>query len=123
MENEFVVTYEKDYIQVFSNGDKNYEFSSRLWTNVVETCGKHNCFKILGIANTSNPHETSEGFAHAELFWDLGINHEFSIAWVEQNTESFDAVYFIETVLRNRGMNVRLFSDIAEAKDWLLTEN
>ncbi len=45
----FTITLEGNYIKVLSNGDKNFEYSQRLWQAVVEACREHDCFKILGI--------------------------------------------------------------------------
>ena len=121
MDNEFIITFEGDYIKVHSNGDKDLEFSTRQWTAVVEACRAHDCFRVLGIGNTTKPQETMDGFEHARLWRELGIDSKYRIAWVELNPEAVDAVYFIETVLYNRGLRVRLFPTEDEAKDWLLS--
>ena len=42
------------------------------------------------------------------------------IAWVETNREADDAAYFMETYLRNRHYEARVFTDVAKAKEWLL---
>lgn len=109
-------------MQVLSNGEKNYEFASRLWSQTVDACRENECFKILGIAKTTIPVQTMEAYDHVELFQQLGITPEFRIAWVELNAEAYKTTYFIETVLSNRGFPGRLFSDISEAKEWLLGE-
>jgi len=120
VETELAVSFEGDHIRIISNGEKNFEFASRLWTQAVEACKKNDCFTILGVANSSRPPDTFEGFDHAQLFRDLDIGRGYRIAWVEQNRDAFESIYFIETVLVNRGVNIRLFSDVSEAKDWLL---
>ena len=53
----------------------------------------------------------------------LGITGDYRIAWVELNPKAFDAVYFVETVLVNRGYMARLFSDVDEAKEWLFVDS
>ena len=62
-----------------------------------------------------------EGYEHANLFEQLGIDTRYRIAWVEKNPEAYHAAYFIETVLFNRGFPGRIFLDVAEAKEWLLS--
>jgi hypothetical protein len=120
MHNDFTITLEDGYVQVLSEGEKDYEFAEKLWTAVVAFCKQHNCYQILGISNTSRPMEAVDGYDHARLFRDLGISHEYRIAWVELREDAKDMTAFIETVLVNRGLPGRLFSSVQEAKDWLL---
>ena len=39
-----------------------------------------------------------EAYQMAELFRELGLTHEYRIAWVELNADSYDSTYFAETV-------------------------
>ena len=120
MRNEITITLEDGYVQVLSDGEKDYEFAEKLWTAVVSFCKEHDCYRILGIADTSRPMEAVDGYDLARLFRDLGISHEYRIAWVELREDARDVTSFIETVLVNRGLPGRLFSSADEAKDWLL---
>lgn len=120
VKNELIITFEGDHIQILSNGEKNYEFSRRLWTEAVVACEKNNCYDVLGISDTTVPLSASEGYEHADLFEQLGINTRYRIAWIEKNAEAYQSVYFVETVLFNRGFPGRVFLDVAEAKEWLL---
>jgi hypothetical protein len=120
MKNVFVITFEEDHIKVLSDGDKNYDSATKLWRAIKKKCEEHNCFKVLGIANSEKHFDTMEAYSHAELFSELGITHKYSIAWVELNPEAVETVKFIETVLRNRGLPGHVFSTEEEAKEWLL---
>ncbi len=115
---EFVL---KDkYIEVHSVGEKDYQFATSLWNEIVINCRQHNCFHVLGIAKTTIPVTTMEGFKHYQLLNEVGITTQYRIAWVELNPEVYSTYRFIENVLHNRGMyNIKLFSDIKEAKEWL----
>ena len=123
MLNRLAITFEEDYVQVLSEGDKDFAFASDLWRQVTETCKKHDCFNVLGIANTSTPVEAMEGYDHGTLFRDLDINRNYRIAWVELNPDAVDMAHFIESVLVNRGLPGRLFSNEPEAKEWLLKDS
>jgi hypothetical protein len=123
MKNKFVITFNKDHINVISNGDKNYASAVKLWHAIKEECERHNCFHILGIANSEKYFDTMEAYSHAELFSELGINHKYRIAWVELNSEAMETTKFIETVLKNRGLPGRVFSNEEEAKEWLLRKH
>lgn len=123
MKNEIIITFEGDYVQAIANGEKNFEYATNLFTQIVQACQEHDCKKVLGLANTSKPLRTMEAYKVAELFRELGLNHEYRIAWVELNEDSYDTTYFAETVLVNRGMPVRLFANELQAKKWLLDDS
>lgn len=123
MERKLVISFEGRFVRVFSTGDKSYESALSLWQQVVAKCIEHNCFKVLGIADSGKYFKTMEAFSHAKLFDELGITNKYRIAWVELNPEAFETARFIETVLTNRGLPGRLFATEAEAEEWLLSEN
>lgn len=120
MSGQFTVTFEDNHIQVLSDGDKNYGFAVELWTAVVEACQQHDCFNVLGIANTAEPQEAIDGYEHARLFRELGIGIQYRIAWVELSPDAVDIASFIETVLVNRGLPGQLFATVDDAKEWLV---
>ena len=122
MFNRLTVTYEGDHILVISDGDKNYEISVRTWTQVADLCREHQCFKVLGLANTTTPMEAVDGYDIARLFRELEIPNRIRIAWVESNAEAADIASFIELVITNRGYTGRVFSNEAEARAWLFND-
>jgi hypothetical protein len=120
MSNSFEITVESNFIRVQSYGRKDIEFATDLWTQMVKTCNEDNCFRVLGISDTTVAMEAIDGYEHARLFEDLGIGPKYRIAWVELNEKARDMTIFIETVLINRGLPGRLFDGETEAKAWLL---
>jgi len=123
MDANFTISFEGDHIKVLSDGDKNFEFATRLWSAVADACKEHDCFRVLGIADSTSPMPALEGYQHAELFRKLGITRNYRVAWVELNPDAKDATYFVETVLFNRGLPGRLFDSVAAATDWLLSDD
>jgi hypothetical protein len=123
MQNKLDVTFEGDYVQAISDGEKDFAFVTRLWSEVAKLCEKHNCFNVLGIANTTAPIEAFEAYDHARLFDDLNIAHPYRIAWVELNLDAVDMAAFVEMVLSNRGLPGRLFANVSEATEWLLGDD
>jgi len=119
----FTISFEGEYIKVLSDGDKNFEYSQKLWPAVVEACVEHDCYRILGISEATSPMPVLDGYRHADLFRKLRINRKYKIAWVELNDDAKDATYFVDTVLFNRGLPGRLFDTVLEASDWLLAED
>lgn len=123
MKHELKITIEEKFVQIISNGEKSFESSLKIWTNAIKVCHTHNCFKVLGIANTTKTHSIIESYQHGALFHQININQRFKIAWVELNPDAVESIKFIETVLLNRGYGVKLFTDVEEAKSWLLSED
>ena len=120
MTGQITITREGDYIKVLSDGEKSYQFATELWTEIRGACQGNQCFKVLGIARTTVPIGTYDALEIADLFEKLGIDNSYRIAWVEMNSKVYRTVYFIESVLSNRGFPGRVFLQIGEAKDWLL---
>ena len=120
MESEIAITFEGEYVKAVANGEKNFDFQTKLWTDIVEVCRENKCLKVLGVAYTTKPLRTMEAYKTAGLFRDIGVTHEYRISWVEKNSEWYDTPYFVETVLVNRGFTARLFPDEAQATEWLL---
>lgn len=123
MKNRIVVTYEGDYIQVLSDGKKNYQFANKLWTEVVKSCKENNCYRVLGIAQTSKPVSSDEAYHHKDLFKDVGIDASYRIAWVELEKSAFNTAYFAVNVLLSNGFDVRLYKQVSEAVLWLTNDS
>jgi len=118
--NYLSVTFEGQFIQVIADGERDLEFVSRVWAEVLEAGQKHNCFKVLGIASTTKPVDPIEFMMVAQENAKFAPQLKYRIAWVETNPEADESAYFLETYLRNRYFDARLFSDTATAKEWLL---
>jgi hypothetical protein len=117
---EIEITFEGDHVRVRADGAKDYEVAEEVWTGVASTCEEHQCFKVLGTAHTTVPLEVMDAYDHARLFEGLNIDSRYRIAWVELNPNNVDIIAFTETVLMNRGLPGKVFSDVDEARSWLL---
>ena len=62
MENTLKVSFEGDHVLVLANGDKDYRYMDRLWREVAMACEEHDCYKVLGLADTRTPVEAVEGY-------------------------------------------------------------
>jgi hypothetical protein len=118
---EMSVTFKGDYVEARSVGDKSYETAVALWREITRVCAEQNCYKVLGIAESSTAMPVMDSMQHAQLFKDFAITNRYRIAWAELNKDAFGNLKFLETVLFNRGMlNGRAFDNVEEAKQWLL---
>ena len=120
MENILEVSFEGDHVLVIADGDKDYRYMNRLWREVAMVCEQHDCYNVLGLADTSTPVEAVDGYDLPAIFRELGIGQHYRIAWVEKDEDARGTLEFVETVLSNRGLPGRLFETEAQAREWLL---
>ena len=120
MLNRISVTFEGDHVLVMTGGDKDYEFLEQLWPKVARVCEKHQCFNVLGIANTNTPVEAVEAYDLPRIFRDNNIDHRYRIAWVEENPEGVDIIDLMASILSNRDLPGRRFKSVEDAREWLL---
>jgi len=120
---EITVSFEGDHVLVLTAGDKNYEYQENLWSQVSRACEKHNCFNVLGIANTDTPIEAVEAYELPRIFREKNIDERYRIAWVEQTPEAAETVSFAASILSNRDLPGRDFPTVEKAKAWLLGDS
>ncbi len=121
MSYEMSVAFTGKYVLANSIGDKSYQTAVALWKQITKVCEQHNCYRVLGIAESTTAMPIMDSMNHAQLFKDFEITNRYRIAWVELNPKALGNLKFLETVLLNRGMlNGKTFDDVEEAKKWLL---
>jgi len=121
MSYEMSVVFAGEYVLAHSIGDKSYQTAVALWRQITKVCDQHNCYKVLGIAESTTAMPIMDSMNHAQLFKDFAITTKYRIAWVELNVKARGNLKFLETVLLNRGLlNGKTFDDVEEAKQWLL---
>jgi len=118
----FTVTFQGNHVRVDSVAERNIAYATALWAEVAEMCKKHDCYFVLGVSNAPEPMPTMDGFDHAELFLELGIDEKYRIAFAELNEDAIGATRFVETVMINRGLPGRAFSTEEQARQWLFSE-
>ena len=113
------ITFEGDHVRAESRGEKSIEWSRELWPAIVAACEANDCYKVLGISESSTVIPIMDGFDHIGLFRELGINTKYRIAWVELNPDAMKTVKFVDAALFNRMLPGRVFMTEDEAKKWL----
>lgn len=116
------VTFRGDHVEARSIGEKSYETAEKLWQEITRLCAEHNCYKVLGIAESSRQMSVMDSIDHQQLFKALNITPKYKIAWVELNESEFDKLKALETILINRGYRGKVFRDVEEARHWLLED-
>ena len=122
MRDEIIVEYKGSHVYAAMYGKNNYDLSLELWRRIVAVCKQYNCFNFLGENFTTEELSTMDAFDHLKILEEVGITFQYRIAWVDQKTPTAKGLEFVETVVvKNRGLaNGRLFSNVEEAKRWLL---
>ena len=121
MSYEMDIKFADGFLLVEVTGEDNYDVSHEIWMNIAQACEERDCFNVLGVSDMTNALATMEAYDHQKIFAEAGITLRHRIAWVEKNPEARKMIEFVETVLKNRNMvNGRVFSDVSEAKNWLL---
>ena len=122
MSYEMAVTFRGDYVEARSIGDKSYQTAQILWAEISRVCDEHSCYRVLGIAESTRQMPVMDSINHEELFRQLGVTPKYKIAWTESNRDEFKKLKDLETILVNRGYRGKVFTDVAEARNWLLQE-
>ena len=112
------ITPEGSYIYCDYTGDFSVDTGMACIDALVDACVQHKCFKAL--------------FDCSHMIGEMGIFQRFQVIQYAEKTRDIalktailgreDQVLpdkFAETVAMNRGINLRVFTDLEEAKNWL----
>jgi len=120
----YKITFERrpDYLYVYVNGEHDsYEISYQYWLEVAEHCRKINCNKILieeDIAEAVSLADMYQLATDLPKMGFLGVR----VAFYDRYAEQRDLNEFGKLVAVNRGLYGKIFNDINEAEDWLLSD-
>lgn len=120
----YQITFEQrpQYLYVYVTGEHDsYEISRAFWLEIAENCRKINCNNILideDIPETVSVADMYQLATELPQMGFLGVRVDFYDRYAEQQ----DLNEFGELVDVNRGIYGKIFNDINEAEDWLLSE-
>lgn len=121
MSYEMSVKFKGEYVEVRSVGEKSYQTAVALWAEITRVCNENNCYKVLGIAESTRGMPIMDAVRHEQLFKDFAVTRNYRIAWIELNEEAVGNVRFLENFLLNRSLiSGRLFPEVEAARTWLL---
>ena len=122
MSYEMEVTFIGDHVEARSIGEKSYQTAERLWTEITRVCNEQACYRVLGIAESNRQMSVMDAINHEELFKKFGVTPKYKIAWTESNRDEFEKLQNLETILVNRGYRGKVFTNVEEAREWLLKD-
>jgi hypothetical protein len=115
----------KRFIYVNSHGRLNNDDITQLTTEAIKSAQKHNVNNFLLDHRELIPDlSIIDIFCIPKIGQSLGFYNRGKLAVVYSESEDFkDKFNFFDTVLFNRGYNIRLFTKIKEAEKWLDISN
>jgi hypothetical protein len=90
-----------------------------VWTSVATVCGERDLSRILLISHATGDYPIGNGYRINSTLQECGVQRSWRVAFVNLDRRSFRDVKFGETVARNRGFSVKVFSNEDEARAWL----
>jgi GTP cyclohydrolase FolE2 len=122
MDYQFRLSQREGYLHVWVHGDNTPETVARYLKDVYDACLKHKCSSVLieenlegtGLRLTDMFSIVEEG---SHRVWPVVRR----IAYVDVNLgHDQENLKFVETVARNRAINLRLFPAVRDAENWIV---
>jgi hypothetical protein len=119
MSYRLTIAQEDGYLHATVTGANTMENVTGYLRDVQQACSAHGCFRLLIEERLEGPRlSTIDVYQIASS--SEGVRQFFrQLAYVDVNGEG-DLMKFAETVAVNRGLPVRMFATVAEARDWLM---
>jgi len=120
---EWILEYlpEENILLLKSKGIMDVPSANSMVKAVADGAVEHQCFKhLIDHRETRFDFRLTDYYKRPAINEQLGISRKFKIAMVfAQITKD---TKFMETVFNNRGYNLRHFTNIEEARQWLWEE-
>jgi hypothetical protein len=119
---EFTVEEHPTYVHARVNGDRSPANALRFLEEAYAACVKSGRSDLLLEMNLSGGSLTTTNVYNVISQRVPDGRNLRKIAYVDTSPDDVAMAHFAETVALNRGVNVRLFQNIAAAEEWLLDE-
>ncbi len=107
------------YLHATVTGTHTPENALRFLKEVREACTQRGCSAVLLEMNLAGPSLDSTSIFRVIAQRSTDAAGLKKIAYVDASSRDPEKMKFAETVAVNRGLNVRLFQDLARAKEWM----
>ena len=122
---EYTITFElrPQYLYAYVKGDQDsYDISNAYWTEISAECAKQKVRKLLVDEDLAKPmNSMSEVFQGAAERTFMGLSG-LKIAFVDRHPEHLEQNLFGELVSTNRGLFCKVFGDLREGEEWLISD-
>jgi hypothetical protein len=109
------------YLYANAHAEKDsYEISLDFWTEIARRCKENGFSKVLAEEDFGTDNSTSDMYELVSQGHQIGLTG-LKIAFVDRHLAQMNNNLFGETVARNRGLIAKVFANINEAEEWLLS--
>jgi hypothetical protein len=119
----YIVNYEErsGYLYVYVQGkEDSLDISIAYWLEILEYCNKKNVFKLLVEEDFATDNTVIDNYELISQGQQAGVAR-MKVAFVDRHPEQMKNNLFAETVACNRGIIGKVFSNVKEAEEWLLS--
>jgi hypothetical protein len=107
------------YLHIVVTGTNSKENVLGYLAEVRDACAAHNCFRVLIEERLEGPRiNLLDVFAIALAGVEMSGGMNQTVAYVDVNARG-TSMNFAETVARDRGLPITVFSNVAEAERWM----
>ena len=118
----YKVTFEQmaGYLHAFITGTNSKQNVMGYLADILNECRTRNCFRVLIEEHLEGPRlDMTDIYEIASQGQGLAPGRRPIIAYVDANATSASNMKFAEDVAVNRGIFVRVFPSVADARRWL----
>jgi len=120
MSYQFTIDVHPGYLHTTVTGDSTAENALRFLRESYEACVERGIASVLLEMNLQGPGSIDTGSVYSVISQRSDTGKQLhKIAYVDRSSHGASKARFAETVAVNRGVNVRLFPSLSEAKRWL----
>lgn len=116
----YTINYDQatDCILVIATGELDSSLLQNIAFGVLDTIKKHECSRVLSdLRDAKLTRDTLDIYQMPDKAMEAGVSHGCKRALVVGDRSS--EFRFLETMFVNRGHNVKMFTGIDDARDWL----
>lgn len=117
---ELQIKVEDRIMNVHVRGERDYETIKKVTSEILMKCKENKCFRVLiDVRDFKNRIDTMEIFFLASADLPEIIKRKLEKVAIIDLKGFEEKIKFFEDVARNRGHNVRIFTEYDEAINWL----
>lgn len=113
-----MITVEGDFLHAIVTGVNSVENVVAYLQQLRQECEARGCFRVLIEERLEGPRLRTLDVFQIASQGVVGAARIDAMAFVDVNAEG-DLMKFAETVAANRGLPIRLFSSVSDARQWL----
>lgn len=120
MGEDTVITRREDYLHIEFTGEFSVAAANRTIDLMLNACAEHQCSRVLMDCRRMTGHMSLMGRFEVAVYAGTAVGPELRIALLGRPDQVLPGNYFVESVARLRGVDVREFFNEEKALEWLM---